>query len=73
MLVSPGHEGSFFTSLQRVKVVRLEPETAGQMQWMPDAAAAAKQAISIVQEPCHGHLAALTYRLKKAGFRPFNR
>jgi len=73
VLVSLGHEDSFFTSLQVAKIVRLDSKTASAMEWVPDAVAAAKAALESVQQPCHGLLAALTHRLKKEGYRPFNR
>lgn len=72
VLVSPGHEDSYFVSLQMAKIVRLDPDTVANMEWVPDAVAVAKQAIEIVQQPCRGHLALLTHRLKKAGFKPLN-
>jgi hypothetical protein len=72
VLVSPGHQDSFFTNLQRVKIVRLNPRTAGDMQWVPDAVDRARAAIDVVRQPCYGHLAALTHRLKQAEFSNFN-
>ena len=72
VLVSPGHENSIYTNLQMAKIVRLNPETAENLQWVPDAVAAAKEAVNLVREPHHGHLAVFLGRFRKTGFKPFN-
>lgn len=71
VLVSPGHENSYFTNLQRAKIVRLGADIARSMEWVPDAVATAKEAMMAVQQPHHGHLAAFTHRLRHAGFNSF--
>ena len=73
VLVTLGHEDSYFPVLQRVKVVRVDDKTAESMEWVPDAVEAVKQTLDILQQPCRGHVIVLLSKLKQASFKPFNR
>jgi len=73
VLVTPGHEDSYFPVLQRVKVVRVDAKTAESMEWVPDAVEATKQALDLLQQPCRGHVIVLMGKLKQASFKPFSR
>lgn len=73
VLVTLGHEDSYFPDLQRFKVVRVDNETAKSREWVPDAVEAVKQALDIIQQSCRGHVIVLLSRLKQASFKPFSR
>lgn len=71
VLVCPGYDEVYLPCLQMAKIVRLDAKAASSMEWVPDAAEAAKLAVESVRQSCHGHLAVLTHRFKQAGYRPF--